>query len=151
MRRPNFVSLCLATLWIISLILHHPHLGRSHLSFSPLLGSHIGIETRFREDLFPGPLEGLSPHLIVDRSYHERLISAEITTLDDLHLPRSVVDPFSLCKFQPSYESCRYLSPDHAYKASDRPYFFIWQFWVRFRNRLLDGQKQSTYVLHSVV
>jgi len=32
MKRPNFVSLCLATLWIISLILHHPHLGRSHPS-----------------------------------------------------------------------------------------------------------------------
>jgi len=141
MKLPNFVSLYLATLWIVILILHHQHLGRSHLSLSPHLGSHIGNETRFHQLLFPGPLEGPPPHFIVDRSYHGRPISFEYTTVDDLHLPRSAVDPFSSHDFQLSCKSCCYPSPNHAFKASKRPYSFIWRSLVWFRNQLPDGQK----------
>jgi len=147
MRRPNFVSLCLATLWTISLILHHPHLGRSHLSFSPHLGSHIGNETRFREDLFPGPLGGLSPHfigtaLIMDvRSPVNTPPWMIFTFLGPLWIP------FLRMNFN-------YLATHFSITRTRLPNVLIPScggsssgFAVNFRM----GRKSSTYALHSVV
>jgi len=139
MKISNFGFLSLATLFIGFLNLRCPYFGRSPLSLRPHLGGHIGEARSFRDGFCCSPIDDVSSHFIVDRSFHVSLIFPESTISYEFGRHKDIRISFSsyclpICDGTHFYQcvcECGF---------SKRP-SLIWRILVRLRDQLIGGHR----------